>query len=133
MNNIKEVKKLFKKLKTPSDVYNPVVLPLDTCTWFNLLSDRSRGKTTQIILLGMCDNAVNGTKIEYVRSREEYIAPKIIIDIFSVIKNPEYKYIEILPDGKYNTVVYKSRRFYYAKIDEKMNIIIYSEKNILYE
>lgn len=122
MNNIKDIKKLFKKLKTPSDVYNPTILPLDACTWFNLLSDRSRGKTTQIILLGMCDNAVNGTKIEYIRSREEYIAPKIIIDIFSVIKNPEYKYIEILTNGKYNTVIYKSRRFYYATIDEKMNI-----------
>ena len=39
-----------------------------------------------------------------------------------MIKNPEYKYIEILTNGKYNTIIYKSRRFYYATIDEKMNI-----------
>lgn len=111
------IKKEFKKLRVPDDVYDPSGLPLSTNKYFINLSDRSAGKTTNWLLLGLCMYKLYGTQIQYVRQRAENIAPKNTKDLFSTIL--DYDYITKLTDGAYNTVIYKSRRWFLARVDDK--------------
>lgn len=116
----KAIRREFKKLGTPKTVYNPCHLPLETCSWLVTLSERSRGKTTNLLLMGMCCYKLYGTGICYIRSNEQMIMPKQSRDMFSNIIS--WGYVEKLTDGKYNTITYKSRRWYYALADADGNI-----------
>lgn len=111
--DIKEIRKLYKSLNCPKEVYNPDYLPLEKNHYYVLLSERQLGKTTNLLLYGMCFNWKYGTIIHYVRQTADMIAPKSIQDIFSTII--KYDYISRLTEGKYNTVVYLHRRWYLAK------------------
>lgn len=115
------VKNEFRKLDIPKDVYSPMHLPFDKAKYFTLLSERSRGKTTNILLLGMCFNKLYGTTIEYIRKKEDQITKKVSLDLFSTIL--EYDYIQKLTEGKYNSIWYHARRWYYCVIDEDGNVI----------
>ena len=119
------VRKEYKKLNCPSIVYNPCHLPFEEAKWLITLSERARGKTTNLLLFGMCLYKLYGTGICYLRSSEYMIAPKVSKDMFSNIIS--WGYVDKLTDGKYNTIIYKSRRWYYAKVDENGDII---EKDI---
>lgn len=104
------IKKTYKALKVPNSFWNPLHL-LDTeCKYNMILSERARGKTTNVLLLGMCFNWLYGTQIQYLRSRENMIAKNKILDLFKTIV--DCGYIEKLTDGEYNNVWYASRRFY---------------------
>ena len=83
------------------------------------MSERSRGKTSEILLLGMVMNKLYGTHIQYLRSREEMIVKKNSEDLFTVIVREGY--VEKLTNGQYNSIVYRSRRWYYQKVDEDGN------------
>lgn len=113
-NNL--VSKEYKRLKCPKDVYNPLHIPINSAKWFVLMSERARGKTTNVLLLGMIYNKLYGTEIQYLRTREDMITPKNSKDLFKTII--EYGYVEKVTDGEYNSIQYKSRRWYYAYINE---------------
>ena len=117
----RKVKDEFRKLNIPKDVYSPMHLPFDKAKYNVLLSERSRGKTTNIILLGMCMHKLYGSTIEYIRKKEDQITKKITINLFTTIL--EYDYIEKLTDGKYNSIWYNARRWYYCLVDEDGNVI----------
>ena len=117
----RKVKDEFRKLNIPKDVYSPLHLPFDKAKYNVLLSERSRGKTTNILLLGMCMHKLYGTTIEYIRKKEDQITKKITINLFTTIL--EYDYIEKLTDGKYNSIWYNARRWYYCLVDEDGNVI----------
>lgn len=106
----------YKKLKCPKDVYNPSHLPFETCKWLITLSERARGKTTNLLLFGMLIWWHYGTGICYVRSNEHMITPKNSADMFSNIIS--WKYVEKISGGKYNTIKYNRRRWYFAHADE---------------
>ena len=110
----------FKRLKCPKDVYNPCHLPFEVCKWFVTLSERARGKTTNLLLFGMLVWWHYGTGICYIRSNEQMIMPKASKDLFSNIIS--WGYVERISKGKYNTITYKSRRWYFAHVDEDGNI-----------
>lgn len=111
-----KIRKEYKKLKCPKDVWNPLTLPLGECGYYIVLSDRSRGKTTNALILGMIMNKIDGSMIEYVRQRREQIMPKFILSLFSTII--QYGYVEKITNGEYNTIRNKSRRGYYAHVNE---------------
>ena len=117
----RKVKEEFRKLNIPKDVYSPMHLPFDKAKYNVLLSERSRGKTTNILLFGMCMHKLYGTTIEYIRKKEDQITKKITINLFTTIL--EYDYIEKLTDGKYNSIWYNARRWYYCLVDEDGNVI----------
>lgn len=106
----------YKRLKCPKDVYNPCHLPFEVCKWFVVLSERARGKTTNLLLFGMLIWWHYGTGICYVRSNEQMIMPKASKDLFSNIIS--WGYVEKISNGKYNTITYKSRRWYFAHVNE---------------
>lgn len=106
----------YKKLKCPKDVYNPCHIPFETSKWNIILSERARGKTTNLLLFGMLIWWHYGTGICYIRSSEQMIMPKASKDLFSNIIS--FGYVEKISNHKYNTIIYKSRRWYFAHVDE---------------
>ena len=124
----KEAIKLYKSLHCPSDTLNIIgdILPYEKA-WNMILSPRSRGKTTNLILWGMCLNATCGTQIQYIRQRDSQLVPKLCGKLCDVINMPKYKYIEKITNGRYNNVWYYGRKWYYRLIDENGEVIEKSE------
>lgn len=115
------IRKEFKKLKIPNDVYNPLTIPLEWSKFNILLSPRSKGKTTNILLLGLIFNKLYGTKLQYIRASHDMITPSKAGSLFSVIV--QNGYIEKLTGGKYNNVKLHWGSWYYTKIDDKGEIV----------
>lgn len=110
-----KAEKLFKSLNIPDDVFNPITaLKGRQGDWNLLFSTRSRGKTTNVLLLGMCYNWTQGTQIQYIRQYDDMLAPKITADLMRTIL--EYNYIDKITSGQYNSCKYVGRRWYYTKI-----------------
>ena len=74
MNN--SALKLFNSLCIPKDVFNPAaeIIPR-VGDWNLILSPRARGKTTNIILYGMCEYWTRGTQIQYIRQYDHMLTP----------------------------------------------------------
>lgn len=124
------VQRAYSSLNCSDEYYDPSKLPLDECAWFVIMSDRSSGKTTNILLLSICAYWLYGTTTTYVRNGEEEIAPKASKNLFSVIT--DFNYIEKITDGKYNSVCYKSRRWYLCSIDETGAIVERDEQHFMF-
>ena len=106
------IRKEFKRLKIPKDVYNPLTIPLEWSKFNVLLSPRSKGKTTNILLLGLIFNKLYGTVLQYIRSSHDMITPSKAGSLFSVIQ--QNGYIEKLTDGKYNSIKLHWGSWYYT-------------------
>lgn len=118
--NWKAIRKEFKKLKIPDDVYNPSYCPFESAKYIVVNSERDVGKTTNFLLLGLVMNKMYGTQIQYIRQIEAMIMPKSLRNLFSTIIN--YGYVEKITNGVYNTVYYHGRRYYYALADDSGKI-----------
>ena len=119
----------FKKLGVPSDVWTPCNVPFNSAKWIIEMSERTVGKTTNVLLYGLVMHKLYGTHIEYVRETEIMLAPKYTKDLCNVIN--EFGYVEKLTDGRYNRLVYDRRRWYYAKMDGDMNIVEKSNTDVI--
>lgn len=126
----KDIKAEMKKLNIPSDVHNPMYLPLDAAKFFVCCSERNIGKTTNWLLLGMVMNEMYGTIIQYIRQREDMIAPKSLKNLFDTILL--YEYVEKVTKGRWNSVFYNSRRYYYCNVDEAGKIIEKAETHFMF-
>lgn len=112
--------KLYKSLKIPRQYDFVTRLPLSSAKYFALLSERSIGKTTSVILFGMCAHETNGIIPQYIRSKEDMIQNKNINELFKTIR--EYHYIEKITKGRWNDVYYHARKWSYCNTDENGNI-----------
>jgi len=128
--NIKAIEKEYKKLKVPEEYYNPTQMPLsDNIGHYVLLSERSTGKTTNVLLWGLCANKTEGITPVYIRHTHDAIAPKNLSKLVNVIK--ECGYIQKLTDGVYNTLVYRAGEWRYAlekdgEIVDKSDVVMYA-------
>lgn len=113
--NIHKIIKEYNKLKCPKGLFDPSTLPFWNDKYFVICSERSSGKTTNVILMGMIAHKLEGIQIQYIRSRSEMIERRNIRQLFDVIK--QYDYIQKITDGKYSSVVYKSFGWYYCNYD----------------
>lgn len=104
-----KIRKAYKKLGCPKEYYNPCTAPIEKVSWITEVSQRATGKTTGWLLWGLVMYWLYGTVTHYVRGAENEIAPKVSRDMYSVILDNNY--IEILTDGKYNSITYKSRKW----------------------
>lgn len=126
------IKKTIKKLglypKTVIDpeteeavaVWNPLHVPFDRAKWFVHMSIRSKGKTTNYLIMGLIMNKLYGTVIQYVVQNEYLLAPKMSKGLFRVILNNHY--IERITEGRWHGIVLKARRWYYCNYDENGHI-----------
>lgn len=89
--NWNDVVKECKKLGIPKDVYTPFNLPFNEAKYFIECSERSIGKTTNWLLLGMILNKMYGIQIQYIRQIIDMIMPKNM-KLFDTIL--EHHYIE---------------------------------------
>lgn len=127
----KRIIKVAKELKVyPKECYNPLYLPFDSCSWFDLLSERSLGKTTSFLLLAMICNREYGTVAEYVRLTKEMVKPKKLSELFSVIR--QFGYIETITDNKWNDVMYFGGFWRYILRDDNGNITEKSNKPFMH-
>lgn len=122
----RKIFKEYEKLGCPKDVYSPLYALRQGCKYNIAVSERSTGKTTNWILLGMVMNKHYGTQIQYIRQSEAMITPKNINSLMSVIV--ACGYIEKLTDGRYNNVEYRARHWRYTKVDpDSMEVLERSE------
>lgn len=112
----KFIKKEYKKLGIPKEYYYPLRVDWENAGYCQALSDRARGKTTEVLLLGMIMNKHYETIIHYLRQDEKTITPYSLRDLFATIV--DCRYIEKLTDGVYNNVYYYGHKWYYCFIDD---------------
>lgn len=118
----KAVKKECDRLGIfPKEYYNPFNSNFEPYPWVCLLSERSLGKTTGWLLLGMVCNKLFRTIPEYVRLTGDMIKPKALQDLFKTIL--ECGYVEKITEGRWNSVTYHMNRWKYCNVDEEGKII----------
>ena len=127
------IKREFKKLKTPPEVYDPTSVPVEGVNYVVELSDRSFGKTTQWILTGMLMNQLYGTTPIIIRQTEEMTAPKHAASLLDVIRTYDGgRYVSQITDGRWNDVYIKARKVYYCNRDDRGDIIEKATEPLLY-
>lgn len=119
--NIKKIIKKYKSLNCPPNLFDPCDVPYDQDKYFVICTERSVGKTTNILLFGMCAHAVEGVQVQYIRESAPMIERRNLRQLFSVIK--EFDYISKITEGHYTDVVYKSHGWYYCNYDEEGTMI----------
>lgn len=112
--------KEYQKLGIPPEYDISDILPLgnEALKWYIITSERSVGKTTNILLIGMIMNALYGTVIQLVRhhiAKASYY--ETLFDTICAYNNGQY--IKKLTNGEYNSVTYHWKNFYYSINDEK--------------
>ena len=130
------IQKELNKLRCPAGVYNPFRSHIiKSGKWFVDLSERSTGKSTNWILLGMCMNKLYNTQVIYIRETVDMIRPAHSSQLFKTIL--EYDYISKLTEGAYNSVKYQSRKWFYyntekqTQADEPFMLALSLDENIL--
>ena len=115
--NYKKVSKLYRSLGIPKEYDYTEIIPIENenLKWYNLNSERSVGKTTNILLYGMCMNKLYGTQIQLIRHR--VVKASYYNDLFNTIVGYDGgRYINLLTDGAYNNVKYYQKKFYYTYV-----------------
>lgn len=119
--NWKLIRKCFRALNIPKIFYNPLKADPEKTGYNWALSDRSRGKTTQCLLLVMVMHEMYDTIGQYVRNTRDMITPKNLRDLFETIL--EFGYIEKITGGRWNSCYYWANRWFYCQRDENGEII----------
>lgn len=112
-----EVEKLYRKLNVPAAFDYTANIPLtnESLHWFMLLSERSVGKTTGILLIGMCCHALYDTQIQYCRCSDTEIQASNAMQLFdTVCQYRDGEYIRVLTNGMYDSICYYWGGFYYC-------------------
>lgn len=115
INHDKAIKE-YRKLGVPEGLFDPTECPLNIAKYFTIVTERASGKTTNVLLYGLVCNKLFGTVIQYIRRDDSMLAPKNAKSLMeTIIYNG---YVEKLTGGKYNNMIYKSRRWYYCRYEE---------------
>lgn len=119
--NIGKMVKKYKKLGCPDNVFNPCYLPYDRDKYFVICTERSVGKTTNVLLFGMCANWLEGIQIQYLREYSDMIERRNLRQLFATIL--EFDYITKITEGRWHNVIYKSHGWYYCNYDEEGKVL----------
>lgn len=112
----------YKKLGCPEELFDPTTLPWGKVHYMHEVSPRGVGKTTCLLLFYLCAvKLYPGSKIAYIRQRAQMIERRQLNKLFDVIK--AYDYISKLTDGKYNSVDYYARQWYYVLLDDDGKVL----------
>ena len=116
---LSKIAKEYKKLKIPKEFDFIDFNRIENNSYIIDLSQRSVGKTTCYLLLGLVYNKLYGTHIVYIRENTDMIKASIVQDLFKVILS--YKdgyYLKKITDGKYTGVYYHWRKLYFCNYDK---------------
>ena len=127
------IKREFRKLKTPPEVYDPTSVPIESVNYVIDLSTRSFGKTTQWILMGLLMHELYGTTPIIIRQTEEMTAPKHAASLMDVIRTYDGgRYIRQLTENRWNDVTIKARKIYYCLRDDRGDIVEKCSDSVIY-
>ena len=118
------IAKAYKSLGIPPEYDITEILPLgnDALKWYIITSERSVGKTTNILLIGMVMYALYGTVSQLIRHHIDKASYYETL-FNTIVAYNKGQYIKKLTDGKYDSVKYHWKAFYYAKTAENGKII----------
>ncbi len=122
MYDWKHLQKEYKKLKCPKHVFNPFSVDFTKTAYGIIMSDRSAGKTTNPLLLGLIMYRDYGTITHVIRQSKYICEPKMIQDMFKTIL--EFDYITKIFGGKWNSVRYRGKRWRLVLLDEESGRIL---------
>lgn len=127
----KIISKEFKKLNIPKDVYNPLHIPFDKANINVILSERSTGKTTNLLLLGMLINRMysHRPRISYMVDTSAHAQPKKISRIFDTIISCGY--VQKLTEGAYNSIYVYGGKCRFCNVDESGKMTEKEEKHFM--
>ena len=114
--NFKKINQEYSKLKCPAGIFDPRTMPYNQDKYFVLCSERSVGKTTNVLLWGMCAHEIHGTQLIYIRQTERMIEPKNLRTLFATIE--AYDYVKKVTKGKWNSLLYWARGWFYCNRDD---------------
>lgn len=127
------IKREFRKLKTPPEVYDPTSVPIESINYVIELSTRSFGKTTQWIIMGLLMHELYGTTPIIIRQTEEMTAPKHAASLMDVIRTYDGgRYIRQLTENRWNDVTIKARKIYYCLRDDRGDIVEKCSDPVIY-
>ena len=114
----KYIQRKLMELVSPyvGDAYVPYP-PMDQANWFVINSERSVGKTTNILLMGMILFESYGITTEYLRIKKDQVRPINFAQLFATIENPTFDYVGKVTGGKYHGIYYNRKAFYFANFD----------------
>ena len=119
--NFKKIFKKYRSLKCPEGYFDPTLLPYNQDKYFVICTERKSGKTTNVLLLAMCQNWLEGNQIVYIRQSSEMIERRNLRQLFDAIL--AFDYIEKITEGRYKNLVYQSHGWYYCNYDEDGKVI----------
>lgn len=125
----KKIRREYKKLKVPTEYFYPLKADFEKCGYYVAFSDRSRGKTTETLLLSMIMHQMYGTIGHYIRYSNDTITPKMLGDLFAAII--DCGYIDKITDGRWTSARYYGKRWYYCNRDDTGHIVEQSEEHFL--
>lgn len=128
--HIDKIIKEYKKLGCPPEVFDPCKLPLKRDKYFVLCSERSVGKTTNVLLMGMVAHQIDGIQIQYLRMHSEMVTPKNARELFSTIL--AFDYVSKITGGRWHNVRYWSAGWYYCNYDENGKVQEQDQKPFMY-
>lgn len=111
----------FRKLKTPIERYDPCELPIRECNWHVLLSERSVGKTTNILLIGLLLYKHYKIQTGYIRQYANMTTATKTRDLYNVVE--EFRYLPKIFGEQWNSIYLWQKHIYLAKRDDMGNII----------
>lgn len=123
----KLVRKEYNKLHCPADSHNPLKADFSKCGYVIDLSDRSRGKTTNKLLVGLILFKLYGIILHYVRQKKTDCEPKMLKDLYKTVC--DYKYIQKIFGDDYNDITYVGKRWYLIKREKDGSISYQCEDN----
>lgn len=113
----KLVRKEFRKLHCPVTSHNPLKADMEKCGYVIDLSDRSRGKTTNKLIVGLILFKLYGINLHYIRQSSEDCELKNIRKLYDTVL--DYNYISAIFSDEYNDIKYVGKRWYLLKRNEK--------------
>lgn len=110
------IAKTYKSLGVPPEYDITEILPLgnDALKWYIANSERSVGKTTNVLLVGMVMYALYGTVTQLIRhtiDKASYY--ETLFD--TIVAYNQGQYIKKLTNGEYDSVKYHWKAFYYQR------------------
>lgn len=124
--NFKKILARCKKLKLfPEDstIWNPLNVPFhEWVKWFILMSIRAKGKTTNVLLLGLVMNEMYGTTTVYIGQNADKLRPKYTSGLYNIVL--ENNYISRIYNDRWNSIVLKpGGKWFLCNKDENGKVI----------
>lgn len=115
------IHKAFLKTGKCKEYPDPLSADITKVGYIVDMSDRSRGKTTQKLILGLLLYIAYGIRLHVIRQSSRMTEPKVIRNMYDTVLSEGY--IEIITEGRWNSIYYRGKRWYLCLVDDDGTIL----------